>query len=339
MPDLALDLRYLRYALVVAEHGSFRRAATILNVAQSTVSRRIQLLEHRLGFSLFERDPRGVRLTSAGENFLKEAVVGVNHFDRAVHLATSMHRGERGELHIGILASLTSGFLQGVLRRFREKHEGVKVSIHEASAQENLRRLTSGHLDISFVTGEPVIPGYRTARLWSECVFVALPNDHPLVAKDELTWEEIQRETFIVSSGGPGPKIQDCLIRRLAKLGFRPDIDVHEVGRESLMNLVAIGYGLTLTSTSSLGSEVSGVVFRPIAGNSDVLPSSAVWSSSNTNPALRHLLALAKTFARDQARKGECSGAAKAVAGFALNLLIPLDAFLYGPAQMLGQFL
>jgi very-short-patch-repair endonuclease len=115
MADLAFDLRYLRYASVAAEHGNLRRAAVILGVPQSTVSRRVQLLEHRLGFFLFERDPRGVRLTSAGENFLKEAAVGVHHFDRAVQLAASTHRGERGELHIGILASLTSGFLQEFL--------------------------------------------------------------------------------------------------------------------------------------------------------------------------------------------------------------------------------
>ncbi|WP_312621640.1 helix-turn-helix domain-containing protein, partial [Agrobacterium pusense] len=63
MPDLALDLRYLRYALLVAEHGSFRRAADAVGMSQSTVSRRVQLLERRLGVPLFTRSRTGAKLT------------------------------------------------------------------------------------------------------------------------------------------------------------------------------------------------------------------------------------------------------------------------------------
>jgi hypothetical protein len=63
VPDIALDLRYLQYALVAAELGSFRRAAAAFDVRKSTSSRRVQLLEHRFGFVLFERDRGGVRLS------------------------------------------------------------------------------------------------------------------------------------------------------------------------------------------------------------------------------------------------------------------------------------
>lgn len=337
MPDLSLDLRYLRNVIVAAEQGSFRKAALVLSTSQASVSRRVQLLEHRLGFKLFERDHRGVRLTQAGEDFVREAAAGVNHFDRAVQLAASTHRGERGQLHIGILSSLTSGFLHCVLRRFRESHAGIKVSIHEGTAQENLHRLVLGQLDISFVTGEPMIPGYRTALLWNEQVFVAMPIGHPLARKEEVAWEEIQRETFIVSSGGPGPEIQDYLVQRLANLGFRPGIDVHDVGRESLMNLVGIGYGLTLTSTSTLGLQVSGVVFRPIVGNSDVLPSSAVWSFNNTNPALKRLLALTKSVAKSCTRPPASSASLPTIVMLALNLFLPPSEYVTGTVEMFSR--
>ena len=66
MPDIAFDLRYLRYAILVAQHGSFRAAAESLDLSQSTVSRRIRLLERRLGVPLFERDHKGAKLTPAG---------------------------------------------------------------------------------------------------------------------------------------------------------------------------------------------------------------------------------------------------------------------------------
>jgi len=76
VPDLAFDLRYLKYAMLAAEHGSFRRAAEALNLSQSTISRRIQLLERRIGIPLFERARSGARPTTAGERFMREAAIG-----------------------------------------------------------------------------------------------------------------------------------------------------------------------------------------------------------------------------------------------------------------------
>ncbi|MDW5318185.1 LysR family transcriptional regulator [Rhizobium sp. PL01] len=335
MPDLTLDLRYLRYALMAAEHHSFRRAAAVLEVPQSTVSRRIQLLEHRLGFLIFERGPRGATLTAAGETFLHHAATGVNHFDRAVQIAISTHRGESGDLHIGILGSLTSGFLHQILRQYRAKHADVRVSLHEGTTQENFHRLATGSLDVIFVTGDPVLPGYRSAKLGSECVFVALPSSHPLAVRNEVTWEEIRDENFIVSTGGPGPEIRDYLIKRLAAFGFSPKIDPQEVGRESVMNLVAIGYGLTLASTSALGAEIVGVVFRPIAGNDDILTCSAVWSSSNINTALKCLLAVAKAVAREFKPSRDKSAAAIPV----IHLLIPIGCFARAPMDLFAQIM
>lgn len=312
MPDLSLDLRYLRFAFVAAKHGSFRQAALALNVSQSTLTRRIQLLEHRLGFRLFDRGYRGVRLTGAGQRFLEEAMPGVSQLDRAAQIAASTHRGDEGELQIGILASLTTGFLFSVLKEFRLRHPRIKLALHEGTAQDNLRRLAAGRLDVSFVTGHPQLPGHETELLWSERVYLVLPSDHELASRTEIGWPEMRDATFIVSEGGPGPEIHDYLVKKLSEPGFRPRVDIHNVSRESLLNLVALGYGLTLTSTSTLQTSASGVVFRPIAGDGEELPSSAVWSSANSNPVLHRLLQVAKFVTSDSARKSKwaivCAG-------------------------------
>ncbi|MBZ9738328.1 LysR family transcriptional regulator [Mesorhizobium sp. CO1-1-4] len=295
MPDLSLDLRYLRYALASAEHGSFRRAAIVLGVSQSTVSRRVLLLEHRLGFELFERDRRGARLTQAGRNFLNEAAVGVDHLNRAVLLGRSDYRGERGEIRIGILPSLPSGLFHVVLKTFREEHRDVRVTLHEGSHRTNLHKLTTGLLDVCFVTGVPGVSGYETEHLWDERVYVVLPEYHRLATLESISWNDLRDEVFIVSDRQPGPEIRDFLIKRLLDCRERPEILVHDVGRESLLNLVAIGYGLTLVSASSHSVAAAGVVLRPIEGEAEVLPSSAIWSTGNNNPTLDRLLSLAKT--------------------------------------------
>ncbi|WP_082766210.1 LysR family transcriptional regulator [Paramesorhizobium deserti] len=128
MTDLSLDLRYLRCALWVAEFGSFRGAAKALELPQSTVSRRMQLLKHRLGFALFGRSRSGAKLTNAGDDFLRGAAAAANHLDRAAQLAAAVDRGERDQLRLAFFASLSAGYLHRLLRTFRKRHPSFAQS-------------------------------------------------------------------------------------------------------------------------------------------------------------------------------------------------------------------
>lgn len=299
MSDLTLDLRYLRFAVAALEHGSFRRAAMALGVPQSSISRRVQALEDRLGIALFERNHAGVRPTEVGKRFLKEAGVGIAQINRAVEAVARVRGGEQGKLNVGIFASLSSGFLRTILHRYAERHAGIKVTLQLGTPDEHAANLIAGQIDIAFLTGDPTVVGCQTLPLWTEHVLVALPKEHPLSSREEIAWADIRDEKLIVTTGGPGPEIADYLIKRLADLSFRPNIEHHDVGRDDLMHMVAIGFGVTLTSDSTLGTGFPDVVFRPMAGQ-DLLPWSAVWASSNKNPALRRLIACA----RQQAERG-----------------------------------
>ncbi|WP_354202019.1 LysR family transcriptional regulator [Bradyrhizobium sp. JR4.1] len=154
MPDLSLDLRYLRYAILVAEHGSVRRTADILNIRQSTVSRRIQLLERRIGVQLFERSRSGARTTLAGERFLREAAVGAEHLREAVNGLTLARRGHFGGLRIGLMASLASGFLADLHGAYHSRFPGIEIKLDEATSQVNASAVLNGRLDAAFIPGE-----------------------------------------------------------------------------------------------------------------------------------------------------------------------------------------
>jgi len=298
MPDLTLDLRNLRCALMAAERGSFRRAAAELGIEQSTVSRRVQMLERRLGAAIFERHTGGVRLTLAGARFLRDAAAGADHFRRAIQAFTSVNRGIRGELRIGLFVSLAAGFLADVVERYLTVHGEIEVQFQESTSRHNISKVISGDLDIAFVTGAPAVDGCETLQLWQERIFVAVPSHHSLAACGELAWDDIRRERFIISAGGPGPEIHDYLITRLSRIGFHPDIRAQRVGRENLMNMVARGFGLTITTASAVANAFSGVTFLPVADTTEVVPCSALWSKGNSNPALRQFLAVARATAR-----------------------------------------
>lgn len=93
-PDAFVEFRLFQYALTSAEHGSFRRAAAALNLQQSTVSRGVRNLEHRVGVELFERSHAGIRPTPAGDRFLQETTLGFDHLKRAMRQAVASQRAE-----------------------------------------------------------------------------------------------------------------------------------------------------------------------------------------------------------------------------------------------------
>ncbi|MFW2829778.1 LysR family transcriptional regulator [Sphingomonas sp. ID0503] len=296
MTDLSLDFRHLRCALAVSDWGSFRRAALELDLPQSTVSRRVQSLEHQLGFPLFIRDRRGANLTVAGSSFLKDALPSARDIALAAEVAAKVQKGETGGLSIGMLASLTPGPIHDIIYKFRKSVPKIRITLREGQRQGLLRDLATGTLDAAFVTGYFHVAKLNMRQLWTEAVFAVLPQSHRLANSGTLSWDDLRDELFLVTFSDSGSEIHDFIIRKVSQLGLKPRIDVHEVSRESLLSLVAMDDGITLSRTSSMREGFPGIVYRPIIGEHEAVPASIVWASENENPALRRFLALSNEF-------------------------------------------
>lgn len=291
------DLLSLRYALLSADHGSFRQAADSLGIRSSVISKRVRALEEELGVSLFERHSRGLRTTWAGRRFLDRIDVILSELDYAAKAALSAGRGAHGSLRIGIFSSLGSLLARDVIAAFREQHPDVQTDVREGAPRAHIARLRERRLDVALVTGLPDPEGCDAEHFWSERVYVALPTGHGLASHPSIAWDTIRTEPFIVSRDEPGPEIHDYLIQRLANLGHTPKVTRYEVGRENLMHMVALGFGLTLTSEATVATAFPGLRFVPVQGE-DPLPFSAVWSPGNDNPALRRFIALMRSLAK-----------------------------------------
>jgi DNA-binding transcriptional LysR family regulator len=292
-----INLDSIKQALLVAEHLSFRQAASVLGVRQSAVSRRVRSLEDMLGVSLFERYHAGVRVTAAGAHFLEQARRAMYQLEYAIKTAGTAGRGANGRLSIGLFSSIAAGFVRELMRAFFRDHPDVRIRIVEGAAGDHIALIRKRRLDVAFVRGIPVVPDCEVAQFWTERMFVALPHGHPLCAKDEIGWELLRNERFILRQTEPGPQIHDYLIARLADLGYYPNVQRFDVGRDTLMHLVALGLGLSFASESATAASFPEVVFRPIAGDAELLPFSGVWSPKNDNPAFRRFLSLARVLA------------------------------------------
>ncbi|EKE68196.1 LysR family transcriptional regulator [Celeribacter baekdonensis B30] len=195
-------------------------------------------------------------------------------------------------LRIGIYSSIASGFLAELLRTYGCQHGDIRIELVDGNPSEHIAAIRQLRIDVAFVTGTRDWPDCERTHLWSERVYVVLPDHHALVARKELKWQDLIEEPFVVSETAPGQEIHDHLIRELANLGQHPDVQVQSVGRDNLLSLVAMGRGLTLVSEAMTVARFPGIAYRPICN--EVLPFSAIWSRENDNPAFRRLLSLAK---------------------------------------------
>jgi len=281
-------------ALAVAEHLNFRHAASALGVSQSCVSTRIKQLEQDLGILLFERRHRGVGLTEAGRHFLEHVATGIEHLEHAVRTAGAVARGEQGRLRIGLYSAVAAGFLAKLLGQFRELHPAVDLQIIEGRARDTIREVREARLDVAFVVGVPPAGDGHSKPLWTEGRAGAVREGHPLAAAEGVRWPELAGEPFLARSNGAGPQVYDHTVRRLAEHLSQPRVQRFDVERDTLMSMVAQGYGITLTSEAAAQVLFPGIVFRPILDEREPITFSALWSPHNRNQALLRLLALAK---------------------------------------------
>ncbi|WP_241560721.1 LysR family transcriptional regulator [Paenirhodobacter populi] len=288
-----IPLAALIQTLAVAEHLNFRHAANALGVNQSTVSTRIKMLEEDLGILLFERRPRGVRLTEAGRHFVEEIAAGIGHLDHAIKTVSAVVEGKTGQLSIGLHSPVAFGFLADLRRRYRQTWPGVDLITVEGRSGEAIRQVLDGSLDIAFVVGRPETPQCHTRMLWTEPMVIALAATHPLASGESVTWSDLSAETFLVRHAGAGAQVHEHVVRRATERALPPRIRRCDVERDTLMHMVAEGEGVTLTCASFGRIPFPGVCFMAVADEPEPARYSALWSPHNHNPALRDFIDLA----------------------------------------------
>jgi DNA-binding transcriptional LysR family regulator len=276
--------------LPVAECLNFRHAANRLGVSQSRVSTRIKALEDELGILLFERRHRGVRLTDAGRCFIAEVATSIEHLDLAVKMAGAVSNGMRGRLCVGLHCSIAAGFLADLRRKYREMYPDIEVVIAEARSADTIRQIREGSLDVAFVMGGADAPDCHSRLVWNAPFVIALSVHHPLATGESFEWLDLAPETFLVRQGGAGPQMLNHITRRITELHRSPNIRRCDVGRDTLMYMVADGEGITLTTDAATHVPFPGVAFRMIADETEQARFSAVWLPHNRSLALKNLL-------------------------------------------------
>ncbi|AHI26341.1 transcriptional regulator, LysR family [Komagataeibacter xylinus E25] len=287
------DLWQLLCVRAIAEHGSIHGAARFLNTRQSAVSRSLHNLEERLNVRLFTRSPAGAAPTAFGEEFVRWTQTILDNVAGMNARARRTGKGENGQISIGIQTCVLPGRLSTFTADFRATHLDIVFRYSEGTGKRLLRRLQRGQIDFAVVTRRNLAPALRVTPLWSDRIVAALPTDHPLATRPEVSWTDLRHETFLTGRDNAGQDFETLIQRKLGETGMRPKIRRHDIGSNRIVALIQNNEGVALLPSSWLplirdrhGHDIAITEIRDASGSSH-LEFGIVWRSNNENPCAR----------------------------------------------------
>ena len=197
-------LRIMRYVDEVARTGSIRKAADHLNVTASAVNRRIMDLEEELGAPLFERRPRGVRLTAAGEvfvHYLREQDSGVERMKSQIEELKGLRRGT---VRIACSQALALDFLPREIAGFRTRHPLVSFEVKVLDHERAMTALAAYEVDLVLVFRPPFLPNFQPLMTLEQRIVAVMSADHPLAAQPTIRLRDCANYPVALPEGSLG---------------------------------------------------------------------------------------------------------------------------------------
>src|SRR5260370_22564344 len=237
-----MELRHLRYFVAIGEEQHYGRAARRLRVAQPALFRQIQDLEEEIGFKLFERLPRGVKLSAAGKLFLEDVRRILQDVNEAAARAGRVALGRSGTLRVGFTEMASwQGVVPQSFRQFRELHPDTEVQLQPSSRLEQLEAIRSGRLDAGFVFNMPrADPELNRLPVAVQHIELAAPKGDPLTKLKKLRLRDLKEATYVWFPRRESPALYDRLIRECFRGGLKvPRIVQEGVNEATILSIVA----------------------------------------------------------------------------------------------------
>lgn len=282
-----MELRHFRYFVAVADSGSFVRAAEQLHISQPPLSMQIKDLESDLEVKLFERSSKGVTLTPAGHALYAEARAVLARVEHARITARRADRGELGSLSVGFVSTADYHVLPGALKHFRERYPTVEIQLHELTTDAQLKELAAERIDVGIALGPIREAGVGFTPLLREKLVLALPIDHRVAKKGSaVALRTLHKEAFVMAPRHLAPGLHDITASMFHAAGFVPQIGQYARQMQTIISLVAGGFGLAVVPESLRHLQRTGVRYVALTGKCPFLETGLVHRLNTVNPAV-----------------------------------------------------
>jgi LysR family hydrogen peroxide-inducible transcriptional activator len=265
-----MNLQDLRYLIAVSEQRHFGRAAAECHVSQPTLSSQIRKLEEELGVTLLERTNKRVELTPVGSRILVHAREALAHAAQMEAVARASRDPLVGPIKLGVIPTLAPYLMPRILKPLRQAYPGLIVELWEDQTRALLDGLRSHRLDAALLATAAGSPELTEIPLFDEPLLAALPPGHPFAKAAAVEEESLASELLVLAEG-------HCLSNHaLTACGTKPlsprsslQKSMQAATLETLVNLVAAGYGATLIPALAVESlERLEIVLRPLLRHS-----------------------------------------------------------------------
>jgi len=250
-----MDVQALEAFWWIAKTGSFNRAAERLFLTQPSVTARIQSLEKDLGQTLFERKPRGVRLTDAGRVLLPHAERVLQDIRRARQAVADLESATGGTLTVGSALTSSAYLLPQILTRFKLSHPAVEVLVRTGRSHQVQQLVLDETVQVGLVHAP--LPGHPEIEFWplsEEPILLVVYPEHPLAGRLAVGLEELADQSLITTDRNSG---YWALVEQWwANNGFVPRITMELDSIEAAKRMVMSGLGVTMMPQSTVESEL-----------------------------------------------------------------------------------
>jgi DNA-binding transcriptional LysR family regulator len=300
-----LNLGRLQVLCEVVSRGSFSAAADALSYTQSAISQAVARLEAETGATLVIRDRRGIRATAAGATLITHAEAIFAQVEAAEADLAAVLGIRAGRLRVASFPSAGATLMPLAVAAFRRAHPEVSLTLAEGEPEQIAPRVRAGEFDLALLFEFPGIQprreragaGLRSVPLLDDPMDVALPADHPLAAKPELTLADLRAQQWVQTSAD-SPCARH-VVRSCLAAGFEPDVAFESDDYDTVQGLVAAGVGVALIPRLALTRVHSGIVVRSLAPQSPTRQVTAVtMSGPGVAPAAKSMTTLLIDVAR-----------------------------------------
>ena len=290
-----MNLRDLKSLLALADHKHFGRAAAACFVSQPTLSTQIKKLEEELGVSLVERAPRKVMLTPAGRDAAERARRIVAEVEQMKEGARRSQDPEAGTVRLGLFPTLGPYLLPHVIPRIRERFPNLELLLVEEKSDVLQSRLHEGKLDAVLLALPVHDDQLHSEFLFEEPFLLAVPEQHPLAARDSLSLRELSQQKLLLLEDGHCLREQALEVCRLS--GANEKSEFRATSLETLRQMVAANVGITLLPMLAIKPPVARSQNIHLLGFSDSHPSRQIAMLWRRSSAMGNfLLELSRVF-------------------------------------------
>ena len=287
-----MELRQLRYFVILAEELHFGRAAAREHIVQSALSQQLQRLERELGVLLIERTTHHVQLSPAGAAFLIEARQILAHVDRA---AVAAQRAARStpSLRVGIVdASYDSMPL--ILHAIQQRFPDLEIHQVEAGVPEQFQRLMDGRLDVGLGRASLAPPTVASELFRLDPLGVLVAEEHRFAALSAVPVASLAAEPLLLAEEERAPEFNQFVIELCRSVGFAPTPYRGTVESIRASLDLVVGQQCVLCAPSSCVSPPAGIVWKPLVAPPSRYPWSVLWRVGDSSQHVRALVRCAR---------------------------------------------